>query len=174
MLRFWFAGEFGRRAPVVVSADGDSATGLNQLLRVSPSHFETDAKVGVPPPFFGGGFSARVRFLLRLLKFLLRLLLGLQVFAPCLAGHRVHKHRADYVPLPDQADEVVLRLSGREDIWMLNQVNPGQNREPQPFDGSGMSFGHTTALMRLLRDDILRLRREPDECGLREVARPAV
>src|SRR5262252_10866592 len=58
ILRFWLAGEFGRRAPVVVSADGDGATGLNQFLRVSPSHFETDVKVGVPPPFFSGGFSA--------------------------------------------------------------------------------------------------------------------
>src|SRR6266508_4543692 len=74
----------------------------------------------------------------------------------------------------DQPDEVVRRLSGREDLRMLNQVNPGQNREPQPFDSSGMSFGHTPALMRLLHDDLLRLRREPDERGLREVARPAV
>src|SRR5262249_28781996 len=150
MLRFWLAGEFGRWAPVVVSADGDGAAGLNQLLRISPPHFEADAEVGVPPPLLGGGFGARVRFLLRLLQFLLSLLFGLQVFAPCLAGHRVHKHRADHVPLPDQADEVVRRLSGRQDLRMLNQVNPGQNREPQPFDGSGMSFGRTPALMCLL------------------------
>src|SRR5262245_48290293 len=37
-----------------------------------------------------------------------------------------------------------------------------------------MSFGNMLALMRLLHDDLLRLRREPDERGLREVARPAV
>src|SRR5262249_12848563 len=143
MLRFWLAGEFGRRAPVVVSADGDSTAGLNQLLRVSSAHFEADAEVSVTPPLLGGGFGARVRFLLRLLKFLLRLLFGLQLLEPCHAGHRVHMQRADHVPLTDQPDEVVRRLFVREYRRMLKQVNPGHNRERQPFDSSGMSFAHT-------------------------------
>src|SRR5215475_14702103 len=37
-----------------------------------------------------------------------------------------------------------------------------------------MSFSPATALVCVLYDDLLRLRREPYESGLREVARPAV
>ena len=92
------------------------------------------------------------------------------VFGPGFAGHGADQHGTDDVAGLDQANQVVGHGLGAKDFGMLDEVNAGEDREAQTFDGGGVGFGAAVALVSFVDHDFLRFGREPDVGGFREMA----